>query len=177
MKSSMGEDFCECPALEFGERTGFNDADAVADLGLAGFVVDVVFFRPFDDLVEFGVGNSGDMLDDEGLVHFIGHDDADAGLAVGGGGFRCGLAHGRDGWALGLLTSGAVFLFEDGVDARDFAADDADAVGVFELAGGLLEAEVECLLLEVAKAAEQLVLGGFADDGDFGKCHGGGWSG
>jgi hypothetical protein len=77
----MGEHFGESPALELGERAGFDDADAVADLGFALLVVHVVFLRALDDLVETGMGNAGDVLDDEGLVHLVGDDDADTGLA------------------------------------------------------------------------------------------------
>ena len=94
----MGDDFLKCPAFELGQRAGLDDADAVADLGLAVFVVDVVFFGSFDDLVELGMGNAGDVLDDDGLVHLIGDDKADAGLAEAGGpGFLGSLAHGGNG--------------------------------------------------------------------------------
>jgi hypothetical protein len=56
--------------------------------------VDVVLFRALNDLVEFRMRNAGDVLDDDGLVHFGGHDDADAGLAQVRAGFRGGgLAH------------------------------------------------------------------------------------
>ena len=100
---SMRDNFGEGPALQFGERTGFDDADAVANLALVVLVVHVVFFRALDDLVEFRVRNAGDVFDDEGLVHFIGNDHANAGftkvdlcvrrldLCV-----RRSLAHGKD---------------------------------------------------------------------------------
>lgn len=94
----MGDDFGEGPTLEFGERAGFDDAYAVADFGLAGLVVDVVFFRAFDNFIEARVGHAGDMFDDEGLIHFIGDDHANAGFAerdvcV----LRSGIAHGGSG--------------------------------------------------------------------------------
>lgn len=83
----MREDFGEGPALEFGERASLGDANAVTDFGLAAFVVDVVFFRAFDDFVKAWVRDPCDVFDDEGFVHFIRDDHANAGLADVDGGF------------------------------------------------------------------------------------------
>ena len=106
---SMGHDFSKRPAFQFGKRTGFDDANAVADLALVGLVVNVVFLRALDDLVELGMGNAGHVFDDEGLVHFIGNDHANAGFAemdltVRGLDWcvRRSLAHGIYRWDLGL---------------------------------------------------------------------------
>ena len=48
------------------------------------------------ELLEARVGDAGDVLDDDGLVHLVRDDDAEAGLApgVGGGGIGLGVAHG-----------------------------------------------------------------------------------
>src|SRR5262249_26413160 len=59
-----------------------------------------------------------------------------------------------------VLTLGlgsAALLGENGLDARDVAAQHADAAGIFHLAVGTLEAQVELLLLEVRQLAAQLV--------------------
>lgn len=77
----MGENFCKCPTLELGNRLGLNYANAVADCSFALFVMHVVFLGAFDDLVELRVWNAGDVLDDDGLLHFRRDDDADTGLA------------------------------------------------------------------------------------------------
>jgi len=61
-----------------------------------------------------------------------------------------------DGGSGGFATRG------DGEDTGDLAAYDTDARGVLELAGGLLETEVEGLLLEVAEACLKLSWGEFA---------------
>ncbi len=85
----VGKNLGECPALELGNRFGLDDADAVTNGGFRFLVVHVVFLRAFDDLVELRVGNTCDVLDDDGLFHFIGNDNADAGLALVLDG-RCG---------------------------------------------------------------------------------------
>src|SRR5262249_50784157 len=51
----------------------------------------------------------------------------------------------------------AALLGENGLDARDVAAQDADAAGVLHLAIGPLKAQVELLLLEIGELARQLV--------------------
>ena len=78
---SMGENFSERPTLQLRKRTGFDDADAVTNFGLAAFVMHVVFLRAFDDFIEAWMRNTCDVLDNESLVHFIGDDHADAGFA------------------------------------------------------------------------------------------------
>jgi hypothetical protein len=76
----MGEDFSQSPAFQLRERPGFDDFDTVADLSLARFVVDVVFFRAFNDFVKLRVRNAGNVLNDDGFFHFIGNHHAYAGL-------------------------------------------------------------------------------------------------
>lgn len=71
---------------------------------------------------------------------------------------------------MGLRGSGAGLGGDGGLDACRLAADDADACGVGELAGGLLETEIESLLLEVAQADAEFVLGEIV--GVFGFGHG-----
>ncbi|MEN9975024.1 MAG: hypothetical protein RLZZ282_1030, partial [Verrucomicrobiota bacterium] len=78
MGGSMRNNFGKRPTLQFREWTGFDDADAVADFRLAGFVMNVVFFGTFDDFIEAWVRDASDVLDDEGLIHFIGDDHANA---------------------------------------------------------------------------------------------------
>src|SRR5689334_11817253 len=59
-----------------------------------------------------------------------------------------------------VLTLGlgsAALLGENGLDARDVAAQNADATGVLHLAVGALETQVELLLLEARELARQLV--------------------
>ncbi len=84
----VSENFRECPTFEFGDRLGFDDADAVADGGLALFVVHVVFLGALDDLVEFRVRNAGNVFDDDGFFHFVGNNDTYAGFAFVNG--SCG---------------------------------------------------------------------------------------
>jgi hypothetical protein len=69
--------------------------------------------------------------------------------------------------------SGGFATREDGEDTGDLAAYDTDASGVLELAGGLLETEVEGFLLEFAELESQLVGGALADIFNFGSGHGG----
>lgn len=78
----MRDNFSKCPALELGYRLGFDNTYAVADGGFALFVVHVIFLGTLDDFVELRVRNTGDVLDDDGLFHFIGNDNTDAGLTL-----------------------------------------------------------------------------------------------
>ena len=98
--SLVSDDFGERPALEFGKRPGFDDADAVADLGLAVLVMHVVFLRAFDDFVEARMGNAGDVFDDEGFVHLVGDDHANTGFTKVDLSVRGSFAHGRNKCAL-----------------------------------------------------------------------------
>src|SRR5215475_7565877 len=59
-----------------------------------------------------------------------------------------------------VLTLGlgsAALLGENGLDARDVAAQHADAAGILHLAVGALKAQVELLLLEIGELAVQLI--------------------
>jgi hypothetical protein len=155
---SVGKHFGESPALKLGKRLSFNDADAVADLCLAAFVMHVVFLGPFYDLVELRVRDASDVFDDEGLLHFVGDDNADTGLAKVWLGFLSVLAHGTINLR-GLVGSGAFLGVLGGKDPCGFAADLRDAGRILQLAGGTLEAEVEGLLLEIAQILGELVSG------------------
>ena len=62
-------------------------------------------------------------------------------------------------WTLWMDASGTLVGADNRKGSGDFAADDADAGGVLELAGSLLETEVEGFLFEVAKTGAQLVTG------------------
>ena len=96
----MRNNLCECPALQPRKRLGLNDANAVSNLTLVALVMHVVFLGAFDDLVEFRVGNAGDVFDDEGLVHFIGNDHANTGFTKVDLCVRRSLAHGSSRWDL-----------------------------------------------------------------------------
>jgi hypothetical protein len=169
----MTDDFLQCPALEFGKRAGFNDADAVTDLGLAGFIVDVVFLGALDNLVELGMGNTRDVFDDDGFVHLVRYDHTDACFAQVQPGFLGSLAHSGNGLGVGGGgRSGKLAITEEGEDFGSFAPHGADTGWIFQLAGGPLEAEVEGLLLEFTETGSELVSGAFAEVFDFGSGHG-----
>ena len=78
---SEAENFFQGPAFGLGDGFGLDDADAVANGGFALLVVHVVFLGALDDFIELRVRNTGDMFDDDGLFHFIGNDNTDAGFA------------------------------------------------------------------------------------------------
>src|SRR5215813_11019327 len=63
----------------------------------------------------------------------------------------------RFGMVLTLGLGSAALLGENGLDARDIAAQHADAAGILHLAVGALEAQVELFLLKVGQLARQLV--------------------
>src|SRR5258705_5143805 len=63
----------------------------------------------------------------------------------------------RFGMVLTLGLGSAVLLGENGLDARDIAAQHTDAAGILHLAVGALEAQVELLLLEVRQLDVQFV--------------------
>ena len=87
------------------------------------------------------------------LVHLVGDDDADAGLADGGFGFLGGFAHDGNRCGVNDVDQARAYFAVRAVRTRAISRrTDLDAGGVLKLAGGLLEAEVEGLLLEVAQA-------------------------
>ena len=98
----MRNDLGKCPTLEFRKRARLDDSDAVTDMSLVGLVVHVVFLRALDDFVELGMGNTGNVFDDESLVHFIGNDHANAGFTKVDLCVRRCLAHDKNRWDLGL---------------------------------------------------------------------------
>src|ERR1700704_2750983 len=63
----------------------------------------------------------------------------------------------RFGMVLTLGLGSAALLGENGLDARDIAAQHADAAGIVDLAVGALKAQVELLFLQVGQLAVQLV--------------------
>lgn len=89
----VGKDLGECPALESGNGAGLDDSDAVANDSFGFFVVHVVFLGALDNFLESWVRNAGDVLDNDGFIHFIGDNDAYACFAVA---FRWG--SGRSGF-------------------------------------------------------------------------------
>ena len=77
----MRNHFGKRPALQLRKWPSLDDANAVADLALVRLVMHIVFLRALDDFIKLRVGHAGDVFDDEGLVHFIGDDHANAGFA------------------------------------------------------------------------------------------------
>src|SRR3954468_7777685 len=63
----------------------------------------------------------------------------------------------RFGMVLTLGLGSAALLGENGLNARDIAAQDADTAGILHLAIGALKAQVELLFLEVGELAAQLI--------------------
>ena len=164
----MGNDFGKRPALQFRERASLDDADAVTDLALVAFVMHIIFFRALDDLVEFRVRNTGNVLNDESLVHFIGDDHADAGFTKVDLCVRRRLAHGSNRWDLGLSERLGGDRSEH---SRSFATHLADAGRIFQSAGGALETEIKSFLLEFQETSFELGGGKFAGSFGFGFGH------
>jgi hypothetical protein len=166
----MGNHFCECPALQFGKRLGFDNANTITDLTLIALVMHVVFFRTLDDFVELRVRNTGHVFDDEGLVHFIGNHHADAGFTKMDLGVRRSLAHDRYGCGLDELSA-----FEDGdrsQNASGLATDLLDTGWIFQGASGALEAEIERFVLEFLETNLEFVCGKLAGLFGFSFGHG-----
>ena len=165
----MGNDFGKRPALQFRERACLDDADAVTDLALVALVMHVVFLGALDDLVEFRVGNTGNVFNDEGLVHFIGNDHANAGFTKVDLCVRRSLAHVSNRWDLGL---GERLGGDRCEHLRSFATHLADAGRIFQSAGGALETEIKSFLLEFPETSFELGGGKFAGSFGFGFGHG-----
>src|SRR5690606_19448583 len=70
------EDLGQTPALVLGQRAGLHDPDAIALAGVVGLVVAEVALRARHDLAVAGMAAAGLDLDDDGLVHLRGGDDA-----------------------------------------------------------------------------------------------------
>ena len=113
------------------------------------------------DFAELRMRNASHGTNDDGFIHFIGHDLAEADLAertvfdfFGSGGF----CHG---WLfLGCLGGLAA---EDGFDAGDVSTGHADEVGLLELAALLLHAQIENFFLQLALAGEKFFRSEFLD--------------
>jgi hypothetical protein len=155
------EDFNETPAFGFAERPGFHDTDAIADLGLVLFVVSMELGNVLGDFAKLRVWNACDRANDNGFVHFIGHNLADTNLSERadfgcfGSGYFC-----HDWLFLGGFSGLAA---EDGFDAGNIATCDTNKVRFLELAALLLDAEVENFLLQLALAGEKFFRGEFLD--------------
>ena len=147
----MFKDFDEPPALQLAERAGFHDADEVAHLGLAFFIMGIEFLDVLHDLPEFRVRHAGRCFHNDGLRHLVGHNGSDACLSQVSvnrwRGFNCsGFAH-----CVKLLGYGwLVLLRENGLNACNFAAQRAEFAWLFQLSARLLQAEVKNLLAEFA---------------------------
>lgn len=167
----MGDNFREGPALQLGKRACLDDANAVADLSLTFLIMHVIFLRTLDDFIELRMGNTGNVLDDDSLFHFVGNDHANAcftevDLCVLGS-----LAHDKN-WLMRWQGLGAQLGCDSRKNLSGFAAHLTDASGIFQRAGGLLEAKVESFLFEFAKTCLELVRGKLKDLFGFGFGHG-----
>lgn len=94
----MREDVNELPALFLRQWSAFFDADLVAHGSLGLLVVCIEFLRTLDDLLELGMGDTGDVFDDDRLIHRSGTDHSNALLTQTGAaclarGFFCFFAH------------------------------------------------------------------------------------
>ena len=76
------DDFHQAPALQLGQRAALHDAHAVADLGLALFVVGVKLLVGRHDLLELRMAEAPFHADHDGLGHLVGDDFAGALFAV-----------------------------------------------------------------------------------------------
>ena len=154
----MFDDFNQAPAFEFAERAGLRDTHGVADLRFAILVVGIEAFDLLDDFPELRMRNACRRFDNRGLLH-LGRDDlTDALLAESaiqrrgnGSGF---LAHDV---LFGRRGGCCIFLGQDRLDARDFAAQHTKLARLFELAALLLEAEVKNFFLQLPLAGLQFV--------------------
>lgn len=167
---SMGDDLGKCPALELGKRTGLDDFHTVADLCLAVFVVHVVFLRAFDDFVELWMGNACDVFDDDGLFHFVGNDNANAGLTKVDLSVLRSFAHNVLGWCVGGL--GVLLGSNSREDASGFTTHLFDARWIFERSGGALKAKVQRLVLQFTETDLEFVSGKLVGLFGFGFGHG-----
>src|SRR5262249_28882623 len=79
------DDFLNAPALLLGHRARFDDAHQVAHAGLVLLVVDLEACALPHRLAVEAVGLARADLDDDGLVHLVGDDRAEAELAATAG--------------------------------------------------------------------------------------------
>src|SRR5215217_3462507 len=128
------------PALQLGLRGALDDAGQVTDLEGVRFVVGVILLGQADGLFQDRVQQGALDLDDDSLVALVGDDHA----------FENTFRHLRS------LNRRALLTQKRG-DAGDVLAHFRDPVGLFHLAGGGLEAQVELFLLELEQLVGQLV--------------------
>lgn len=156
----MSQHFDQLPALEAGERMSFYDAHLVTNLGDFIFIVSIEFLTVLNDFLEFGVRDTGNVNNDDGFAHLVGGYNAHAGLADTLGFLLSIFAHlneevnqldVRSGLSRGAFTL-------NGESAGKILADCFDALVVFKLAGGLLEAEIEGFFLEFADKSGKLLI-------------------
>lgn len=156
----MSKHFHQFPALQAGQRMGFNDAHLIADLGDFLFVVSIEFLTVLYDFLELRVRNASGVNHNDGLGHLVGGHNAHTCLADTLGFLFSIVAHQNEevdqlGVRFGL-SRGAFAL--NGESASQILADLFDALIVFKLASGLLESEIEGFFLEVADKSRQLLI-------------------
>jgi len=135
----------DSPAFRLRDGGAFDDANLVAHLELVQCVMRPVFLGRTNDLVQHGVLEAALDQDSNGLFVLVAGDAAlqDA-FGQGPGSLDRGRGFRR-------------FLVQDGLHARHVAAHRTHPGGAFQLAGGLLEAEVEGLFLQRNRLVFQLV--------------------
>ena len=80
MKELVSEDLLEFPALFLGDRLRLDDADFVANGGLAFFIVGVEFLGSLNDFFVARVRHTVDVFHDDGFIHGCRDNDANTGL-------------------------------------------------------------------------------------------------
>src|SRR5690348_496883 len=73
----LAQDFLQLPPLQLAQRAAFDDADHIAHLGLAGFIVRVKLLALADDSLVHRVRHAAHDLHHDGLGHLVGDHLAD----------------------------------------------------------------------------------------------------
>jgi UDP-N-acetylmuramyl pentapeptide phosphotransferase/UDP-N-acetylglucosamine-1-phosphate transferase len=133
-----------------------HDLNTVTDTALVLLVTSLELHGTLQDLLVQGVLHAILNGNHDGLIHLVGHDDADAGLS------QITFFH--------RLTS-LLLLSQNGHHASDVLLDCFDAAGVLQLVDGMLEAQVKQLGLQVCQLAGQLCGLHFAEFISLHWCH------
>src|SRR5436190_4148929 len=136
------EHFDDPPVLQLRPWTSLGQPDAVALVRVVGLVVRVEMTRALHRLAVTRVSYAVDHRDDDRLVHLRGHHDPLADLPLRRA-LRCFLGHVSPLLPCVLFRSFDLALAKQRLDARDLAAHLREARDVVELAGRVLEAQVE----------------------------------
>ena len=134
------------PRLQLGNRPALADANDIADLELRVFDMGMIFLRTANGLPITGCVKRRSTFTTTVLAFLS--------LTTTPCSTRFGM------YSVPYPSAGLAALFgQDGLDARDFLADDAHAARVLELPVRTLEAQIELLLLQLRELVAQLVRG------------------